>query len=243
MFVVVFLACCSLTELWALPASTLKYPFVVRILKSQDERVVSLSSGVIIDDNTIVTAAGRVAWEEPESLSVLAGVSGLITIPFGVEIKVKEVIAHPRYLNNSNTDFDIAILELAGNLKFQWNVGPAVITEQENEDKQAIALGWGVNPVISDLRGIQLSATEVALVPQDQCEDLLQQKTDTLVCFNIATDNLGFKEYPFDYGSPITSKTNEKELIGIFSSPEIGGILHYIKISPFSDWIQENKGV
>ena len=146
-----------------------EYPWMVNVKSFSNVSSPTSCGGVIISGNMILTAAHCVehGWHEysifgnrhyTEFVDVVAHVRiGHSSLDHTIAIRVKSKLIHPKYFENpwqinKNETYDIALLLLSENLKFNTEIQPIALPDEEdfNEtnylDKSRsrfMVAGWG----------------------------------------------------------------------------------------------------
>lgn len=170
--------------------------------------------GSIFSDHVIVTAAHCVVTlSGPSGLSVVAGSSELTPMT-GQQIDVARFIIHPKYVD-LNKDYDVAILILKGQFKFNELVKAIPLAKElPTTGTNALISGWG-HLVEGGAGGVpnQLRGAEIEIFPDSRCrKNYFFMTTDRMIC--AGHNGGGIDACQGDSGGPMVVNY---ELVGIVS--------------------------
>lgn len=219
LIVVLFLA----VSAWSSPADRLAPPIVggFELEIGQVPYQISMRlnnrhrcGGSIFSDHVIVTAAHCLSTlSSAKGLSIVAG-STTLTPMAGQQIDVARFIVHPKYVA-LNKDYDVAIMILKGQLKFNELVKPIALAKDLPKDgTHALVSGWG-HLVEGGAGGTpnHLYGAEIELFPLSRCKkNYLYMTTSRMICAGV--NGGGIDACQGDSGGPLVTKG---ELIGIVS--------------------------
>jgi len=221
-------------------ASHGEFPFIVSL---QAKNFGHFCGGSLIKKNWVLTAAHCVS----ESIDkVVIGMHNLKDTKNTESIQVKRVIPHPQY-NESSTDYDFALLELAQDSKYE----PISLNTAEIEIPMtgspimATVAGWGVTKENSYSLPDLLQKVDVPLVSHTVCnKDYRGSITDRMICAGY--EQGGKDSCQGDSGGPLVAQAddNQRYIIGVVSWGEgcaqagLPGV--YSKVSFAAAWIAQN---
>nr|XP_022911341.1 trypsin-7-like [Onthophagus taurus] len=197
----------------------------------------------IISAKWAVTAAHCTDGSSALLLSVRAGSS--IRGSGGQVISVKKIHQNPQY-DSSTIDYDISLLELSSNLKFEAGVnvvGLPKVNQQLPVGKLSVVSGWGTLKEGGSTSS-QLQAVRVTVVSNEECNTAYGGRsiTDRMMC---AGEKVGGKDAcQGDSGGPLVV---DGELIGIVSwgygcaRPSYPGV--YASVPNLREFISKVSGI
>ncbi|XP_044019640.1 chymotrypsin-1-like [Aphidius gifuensis] len=206
-----------------------------------------LCGGAILDKKHIITAAhcfvetdGRL--ENPEGITILAGVNNREDSSNGQEIKIESYSFHEEFTYTDGNKNDIAIVKLAQPLVFNSAVKPVNLPKADTPlDTVATVSGWGA---IYHMGGKPsalpngLNKVDVAIVSSDSCtKSLKRQIQPGQICAFIG---VGRGTCVGDSGGPMIVGD---EIIGIVSWGHpcaIGQPDVYTRVFHYLPWINRN---
>ncbi|XP_015431215.1 PREDICTED: trypsin-2-like [Dufourea novaeangliae] len=194
----------------------------------------------IISSKWAVTAAHCVG-SAPSRYSLRAGSSNKDT---GTRYGVKNIIRHPQY-NSQTIDYDIALLEIDGEIKFSPTVQPVKLTSAEPSTNKLVDItGWGALREGGSTSS-QLMKVSVPIVARNKCQEHYSRYgtiTTRMICAGYVQG--GKDSCQGDSGGPLTSAG---VLYGIVSwglgcaQPNYPGV--YTNVASLRSWISQNARV
>lgn len=168
--------------------------------------------GVILNENTILTAAHCVDRENIRDLKVFAGETNLEK--FKKFTKVLQIFIHPNY-DKENLYHDLAIIKLVQKLEFNQFVRPIMLsTRSPKNGENAYFCGWG-----SDIKGTlsqYMRVLDVKITSSQQCK--LKYGEDYNQNVQICAGNLYYDFCLGDSGGPLVQYVDGRwYVIGIIS--------------------------
>ncbi|CAH0717938.1 unnamed protein product, partial [Brenthis ino] len=167
------------------PTRPHEFPMMAGIVYEEESAI--KCGGVIISANYVVTAAHCVVSKNRNELAVVvgahdtsAGADASATQAF----RVASFLVHPQY-TPSNYDYDIAIVRLAGQIRFSALVGPVCLPFRfRNDDftgSPVTIIGWGTlmpgGPTSPVLRKV-----DVNVISQETCRNIMGSITPRQMC-------------------------------------------------------------
>jgi trypsin len=222
-------------------ASQGEFPFIVSL---QAGYMGHFCGGSLIKKNWVLTAGHCVADTIDK---VVIGMHDLDNTTNTESIKVKRVIRHPQY-NENTTDYDYALLELASDSKYEpiaLNTASNLDVPSNSAPIMATVAGWGATKESSYSLPNSLQKVDVPLVSNAECnKDYNGVITDRMICAGI--DKGGKDSCQGDSGGPLiaTADDNQRYLIGVVSWGEgcarAGKPGVYSRVSQAVAWINQN---
>lgn len=214
-----------------------EFPFIASL---QQSGFGHFCGGSLIAKHWVLTAAHCVADGAPDQ--IIIGMHNQAD-KSGTEIfTAKKTITHPQY-NDSNQDYDYALIELDHDSSFQ----PVALNsnkEVANTTPMATVAGWGVTAESSQSIPNDLMKVDVPLVTNQTCDTAYPGKiTDRMVCAGYAQG--GKDACQGDSGGPLMVKDSNGNdiLVGIVSwgdgcaEPNKYGV--YTAVAAGADWIAQ----
>ncbi|XP_050061752.1 serine proteinase stubble-like isoform X2 [Aphis gossypii] len=207
---------------------------------------------VLINENWAITTAHCVINVPVTDIHLVFGKYNFLVKdePYGnVTRKLQTVITHPKFKSNE-TNYDLALLKFDKPVKFQPNILPVCIPEDDFNfvGYSARVTGWGTLYYGGHWPTI-LQAVTVPVVSNSVCERMflaagyVKKIPDTFIC--AGTEKGGFDACKGDSGGPMVVQRPDKRWLvaGITSwgmrcgEPNSPGV--YMRISKFKDWINQ----
>ena len=212
-----------------------QYPFQLSLQTSSH-----ICGASVISSKWAITAAHCVG-SPANRYSLRAGSSNMNQ---GVRYGVKNIIRHPNY-NQRTTDFDVALLQIDGEIKLGGNVQAVKLTNAEPASGKLVDItGWGTLKEGGSVSPV-LMKVSVPVVDRKRCQSAygkLNQITDRMICAGYTEG--GKDSCQGDSGGPLTSNG---VLFGIVSwgygcaRPIYPGV--YTNVANLRSWIKQNSGV
>ena len=159
-----------------IPALKGEFPFQV-LLKTKGRFI---CGGTLISNQTVLTAAHCV--EDFSEFSVVAGEFNRLQYDGNeVEIKVKRVISHPKYIGKPLYINDIAVLKLEEPIKSNDYIQIASLPKSDTTSGNVQAGGWGLTKgnIVSD----ELIIAHMKIMPRSQCRKTWGRSvTNKVIC-------------------------------------------------------------
>jgi trypsin len=221
-------------------ASHGEFPFIVSL---QTGYMGHFCGGSLIKKNWVLTAGHCVAEKIDK---VVIGMHDQTNTTNTESIKVKRVIRHPQYDENT-TDYDFALLELAQDSKYEpIALNTAEINIPDGGDTvMATVAGWGATKESSYSLPNLLQKVDVPLVSHTVCnKDYKGNITDRMICAGY--DQGGKDSCQGDSGGPLVAEADDHQryLIGVVSWGEgcaragLPGV--YSKVNAAVSWVNQN---
>ncbi|CAH1733314.1 unnamed protein product [Aphis gossypii] len=207
---------------------------------------------VLINENWAITTAHCVINVPVTDIHLVFGKYNFLVKdePYGnVTRKLQTVITHPKFKSNE-TNYDLALLKFDKPVKFQPNILPVCIPEDDFNfvGYSARVTGWGTLYYGGHWPTV-LQAVTVPVVSNSVCERMflaagyVKKIPDTFIC--AGTEKGGFDACKGDSGGPMVVQRPDKRWLvaGITSwgmrcgEPNSPGV--YMRISKFKDWINQ----
>lgn len=217
-------------------ASIASFPYQI----SLRQHFKHICGGVIITPKNVLTTAHCISETNPVYYEILAGSTNKSCDRCGQLRKVKNVLKHPKYRDETFSD-DIAIICVQKNFKFNMFVQSIHLPRFESNDKigaDVIVSGWGkTNEEIEYQDNLRFA--KIQIVDINECNKTYDGDIDNdMIC---AAPKEGRKGSCYgDSGGPLTFNGI---LIGLVSWAE--GCAYkewptvYARVSHFVDWINE----
>ncbi|XP_020300289.1 polyserase-2-like [Pseudomyrmex gracilis] len=208
---------------------------------SLQRKLMHVCGASIISNKWAVTAAHCVSKIEPTGVySLNAGNNNKYK---GVYYKVKRIVQHPSY-DALTIDYDIALLEVDGEITFNDNVQPVKLAEKEPPAGAMMNVtGWDVAKTNSVPKRI-LMKVSIPIVDRKKCQNAyryMRPVTDRMICAGY--DEGGKDSCQGDSGGPLTANGT---LYGIVSwgygcaIPNYPGV--YTNVADIRWWIKWISG-
>ncbi|KAF0752185.1 serine proteinase stubble-like isoform X1 [Aphis craccivora] len=207
---------------------------------------------VLINENWAVTTAHCVKNVPVTDIHLVFGKYDFLVkdeLYGNVTRKLQTVITHPKFKSNE-TNYDLALLKFDKPVKFQPNILPVCIPEDDFNfvGYSARVTGWGTLYYGGHWPTI-LQGVTVPVVSNSVCERMflaagyVKKIPDTFIC--AGTEKGGFDACKGDSGGPMVVQRPDKRWLvaGITSwgmrcgEPNSPGV--YMRISKFKDWINQ----
>ncbi|XP_025190361.1 serine proteinase stubble-like [Melanaphis sacchari] len=206
---------------------------------------------VLFNENWAITTAHCVINVPVRDLHLLFGENDLsVKKPHGnVTRTLQKVIIHPKFKKNK-PNYDLALLQFDKPVKFQPNILPVCIPEDDLNfvGFSAHVTGWGTLYYGGNSPSI-LQGVAVPVISNSACEKMfraagyIKQIPDTFIC--AGTESGGVDACKGDSGGPLVVQRPDKRwvVVGIVSwgmrcgEPNSPGV--YMRISKFKDWINQ----
>ncbi|XP_037952058.1 chymotrypsin-2-like [Teleopsis dalmanni] len=221
-----------------------KYPFMVSLRGSTGSHSCGSS---IISSRYILTAAHCVVGKTAASISIQYSVTDINKSGPNIA-SVKRIIVHSGYNPAANYAHDIALLELYGELSFNYRtLAPVTLPEagfeipQVPEGAPGVLTGWGLNATGGVVQN-HLQEVNLKIYSDDECATRHNFKTnENQICGGV--DEGGKGQCSGDSGGPLL--LDGQVQLGIVSwsikpctvAPYPGV---YTKVSHYIDWIEAN---
>ncbi|XP_043583741.1 trypsin-2-like [Bombus pyrosoma] len=199
-----------------------------------------ICGGSIISSNWAITAAHCVG-SAPSRYTIRVGSSHK---DLGTRYGIKNIIRHPKF-NSQTIDFDVALLEIDGKIKFGTNVQPIELANTEPwSSKMVNVTGWGALRE-GGSTSAQLMRVSVPIVSKSECGDAyryMNEITDRMICAGYTSG--GKDACQGDSGGPLTA---DGILYGLVSwgygcaKPQYPGV--YTNVANLRSWIKTHSGV
>jgi len=222
------------------PAQVGEFPSIASLQGSSGGH---FCGGSLIKRNWVLTAAHCVQGSGPKKIYI--GAHNQKNLKDAELFQVEKIVAHPQY-NSQNTDYDFALIRLAGNSSF----APVKINTTEidiaAESVMATTAGWGVTKENSWSLPAILQKVDVPLVTAQECSKGYPGAiTDRMICAGYPQG--GKDACQGDSGGPLYVKTAEGEtvLAGVVSWGEGCARANrygvYSKVNNVADWIENES--
>jgi len=158
-------------------ANTNAWPWMTALVDSNND--VFCGSSLIAKD-WVLTAAHCVYNTAPTSFNVIVNRADLNSNS-GDELSVEKIIIHPLY-NDSTLDNDLALIKLTSPSQYP----PIKLLEpysfQDDDEKSALALGWGNVSATEDIFPDELQQVELSIIGNISCSTVMDGITDDVLC-------------------------------------------------------------
>ncbi|XP_051165113.1 venom serine protease-like [Leptopilina boulardi] len=221
-----------------------EYPMMVGIVDEINQQV--FCGGAIISTKHVLTAAHCLKTKNPNDLGVLIGDYDLSTgaDANSMTFPVEKFTNHPSYIaTQRNSDFDISIITVYGNIPFTNIIGPACLPFQHSCDGFSGSfvefLGWGTTELAGATSNI-LQKVEVSVINLSKCKKSFPNINDHQLC----TLTEGKDACQFDSGGPVlwqNPTTRRLVVVGITGyGVGCGSKIPAVntRVGAFLDWIQ-----
>ncbi|XP_022166847.1 serine proteinase stubble-like [Myzus persicae] len=207
---------------------------------------------VLFNENWAITTAHCVKNISMNDIHLLLGKNDFSVKdePYGFQIrKLQTVIIHPKY-NTHAMEHDLALLRFDEPVKFQPNILPVCIPEDDSnfEGLSAHITGWGTL-YYGGLSPDVLQEVTVPIINNSVCETMfraagyVKKIPDTFICAGLKDG--GYDACKGDSGGPmvVQRRDNRWVVAGIIAwgmrcgEPNSPGV--YMRISKFTDWINK----
>ncbi|KAH7032625.1 LOW QUALITY PROTEIN: trypsin-like cysteine/serine peptidase domain-containing protein [Microdochium trichocladiopsis] len=220
-------------------ASAGDFPFIVSLSQGGSH----FCGGVLLNANTVITAAHCSVGQSASSVRVRAG--SLNRNSGGTQVGVSRILVHPSY-NSGTTDNDVALWRLSTAIPTSSTIGYVTLPAQGSDPaagSSAVTAGWGTTSEGSGSLPTALRKVTVPVVSRATCQAAYgaSSVTTSMICAGLAAG--GKDSCQGDSGGPIVDSS--KTLIGLVSwgdgcaRPNAYGV--YTRIGQFVTWINTNK--
>ncbi|KXJ23503.1 Plasma kallikrein [Exaiptasia diaphana] len=223
------------------------HPWQISIKRRGDQGFSHFCGGSIIKSNWIITAAHCFKNNPtPADYKVTAGEFNLGEDEGDEQdMDIDKIINHPDFDRSiSSRDFDIALLKLKTNIRYDENVRPICLpSERFPPGTECTVSGWGkLNEENSEMPS-RLRQAVVPLVSQEDCERAYRGINSRMLCAGFPQG--GTDSCNYDSGGPLVCKNKSGvwEQVGVVSfgkgcaRPRKFHV--YAKIEEYKDWIQK----
>jgi trypsin len=195
-------------------ASRGEFPFIVSL---QANYMGHFCGGSLIKKNWVLTAGHCVTGTTIDK--ILIGLQNLSDTKNAEVMKVKRIIRHPQY-NENTTDYDFALIELTKDSAYT----PVALNTSEinipdtGDTPMATVAGWGATNENSYSLPNELQKVEVPLVSHNVCNnDYKGVITDRMICAGY--EQGGKDSCQGDSGGPLVAEADDHQryLIGVVS--------------------------
>lgn len=155
------------------PISREYVPWMVQLFTPVNSTDGHACGGSIITSNVILTAAHCLIEDGvfPEKVFVFFNSTSYLR---GTAVLAEKIMVHPRYLKGSEIVYDVALVKLARDLKFNRIMKPVCLPEEDIDaaEKTLIIAGWGrTKPAV---KSTTLLHAKIVGLPDELCQQLLR---------------------------------------------------------------------
>ncbi|XP_020912717.1 trypsin [Exaiptasia diaphana] len=220
------------------------HPWQITIKSSGRQGVSHFCGGSIFKPNWIITAAHCFRTNpKTADYKVTAGEHNLRKDEGDEqEMDIDKIIKHPDF-NTNTVDYDIALLKLKTNIKYDDNVRPICLQSQSfPTGTNCTVTGWGKLKEGGRRTPSRLRQAIVPLVSQKDCEKAYSGITSRMLCAGYTKG--GIDSCTNDSGGPLVCKNKSGiwEQVGVVSfgtgcaRPGKFGV--YAKMEELKDWVE-----
>ncbi|XP_053666187.1 chymotrypsin-1-like [Anopheles marshallii] len=209
------------------------YPFMAAISYAYNH----VGNGAIIDTRWILTSASAVYFLEESLYYVQVGTSQFLDNGYWYE--VNHIHKHPEFIG---WDYNIALIHLKGNIKYNNMVQPINLPVTDADAVKAQMLSFGLNEHATH----RLREADYMLTADDACVNFLGY----YLAKDMIKDKQGYCVFPIpgaqqgqfysDAGAPLIA---DGQLFGLFAFAEHEGGINQgsvaTRVFKFTSWIQE----
>ncbi|XP_070161406.1 trypsin-1-like [Polyergus mexicanus] len=217
-----------------------QHPYQLSLQKEIFQNLLHICGATIISNKWVVSAAHCVR-SSSNNYSLNAASNNKYE---GVYYKVKRIIRHPAY-NDLTIDYDIALLEVDGEIRFNDRLQPVKLAEKELADGVMVNVtGWGMVKPGGKMSPV-LRKISLPIVDRTTCQNRYKKYrsvTDRMICAGYIQG--GKDSCEGDSGGPLTVNGT---LYGIVSwgyecsKPFYPGV--YTNVADLRWWIKWKSGI
>ncbi|KXJ86523.1 trypsin-like cysteine/serine peptidase domain-containing protein [Microdochium bolleyi] len=222
-------------------ASAGDFPFIVSLGRSGGSH---FCGGVLLNANTVVTAAHCSVGQSASSVTVRAG--SLNRSSGGTLVGVSQILVNPTY-SASGTNNDVALWRLSTPIAASGSIGYVTLPAQGSDPAggvSATTAGWGTTSEGGSSLPTALRKVTVPVVSRTTCASAYggSRITSSMICAGLPAG--GKDSCQGDSGGPIV-ETASKTLIGLVSWGDGCARANkygvYTRVGNFVTWINQNK--
>ncbi|VUC23479.1 unnamed protein product [Clonostachys rosea] len=220
------------------PASAGDFPFIVSLSQSGSH----FCGGVLVDANTVLTAAHCSVDQSASSVKVRAG--SLKWASGGTQVGVSKITVHPDY-DSSTVDNDVAVWKLASPIESGSNIAYATLPASGSDPEAGSTVtvaGWGLTSESGSTLPASLLKVSVPVVSRSTCRSQYGTSaiTDNMFCAGV--EEGGKDSCSGDSGGPIVDESNT--LVGLVSwgqgCAQAGYSGVYARLGSLITWVNAN---
>jgi len=221
-------------------ASAGDFPFIVSLSQGGSH----FCGGVLLNANTVVTAAHCSVGQSASSVKVRAG--SLQRSSGGTQVSVRQILVNPSYVD-STTNNDVALWRLSTAIPTSSTIGYVTLPAAGSDPasgSSAITAGWGTTSEGASSLPAALRKVTVPVVSRATCRSAYSSSriTDNMICAGLPAG--GKDSCQGDSGGPIVDAST-KALIGLVSWGDGCARANkygvYTRVGNFVSWINANK--